>query len=154
MKTLIVYYSRTEITKKVADNLATKLNADVEEVIDKANYKGAVGYMRAGRAAMKESLTEIEEFKVDISQYDLVILGTPIWGWNMTPAIRTILNQYKDKINKVAFYCTMGGSGDVKAFTKMSEILGKKPVAKMSLLTKEVVTEQYQSKVEEFIKKI
>ena len=44
MKSLVVYYSRTEITKKLAEAIARKTGADIEEIIPKVNYKGKIGY--------------------------------------------------------------------------------------------------------------
>ncbi|MFH2027554.1 MAG: hypothetical protein ABIJ08_00305 [Nanoarchaeota archaeon] len=91
MKTLITYYSRTGTTRKVANEIAVQLGCDTDEIIDKTKRSGPLGYITSGRDAMKKSLTEIET-KKDPSQYDLVIIGTPIWAWTMAPAIRTYYN--------------------------------------------------------------
>ena len=43
MKSLVVYYSRTNITKKLAETIAGKTDADIEELIPKVNYNGKIG---------------------------------------------------------------------------------------------------------------
>ena len=52
MKTLIVYYSRTKTSEKLAKSLAGKLDASLEEVIDKRDYSVALGYITGGRDAL------------------------------------------------------------------------------------------------------
>jgi flavodoxin len=142
-KTLVVFYSRTGTTKKVGEMIAQKLNADVEEIKDTVDRSGAKGYLISGRDAMKKRLTKLEPSKFNPADYDLVIIGTPVWGWNMSVPVRTYLTEQKDNFqNKVAFFVTMGGSGDQKAFLGMEKMLSKKPVAVFSATTREVVTDR------------
>ena len=150
MKTLVIYYSRTGITKKLADFLAEKLGAQTEEIKDTVNRAGAVGYMLAGRDAMQRKLTKLEPLKLNPADFDLVIIGTPIWAWNMSAPIRTYLTEHKDQFKQAAFFCTMGSNGDEGAFKEMGEITGKKPLAVLALKTKEVVDNSF-AKAEKFL---
>ncbi|MDD4271579.1 MAG: flavodoxin [Patescibacteria group bacterium] len=138
MKILVAYYSRTGVTKKLAEYLAKKINAETEEIKDTVNRAGVVGYMLAGRDGMKRRLTKLETPKLNPADFELVIIGGPIWSWNMSAPIRTYLENYKNQFKKAAFFCTMGGSGDDIAFKEMEEIIGKKPVAALAIKTKEV----------------
>lgn len=140
MKILIVYYSRTGVTKKLADFIAKKIGAETEEIKDTVNRAGVLGYMLAGRDGMKRRLTKLEPPKLNPVDFDLVIIGTPIWSWNMSAPTRTYLEEYKSQFKQAAFFCTMGGSGHETAFKEMEEIIGKKPLAILSLKTKGVVT--------------
>jgi len=151
MKNLIAYYTRTKTTKKVADEIAKQINCESDEIIDKKKRSGPLGYITSGRDAMKKSLTEIEA-KKDPSKYDLVIIGTPIWGWTMCPAVRTYIT--RNKFNKVAFFCTHGSSGGDKTFKEMEEITKIKPLATLELTTKEVIQDDYKEKVRYFVKKL
>jgi flavodoxin len=152
MKTLVVYYSRTGTTKKVAEEIAKNLKADLDEIKDKKNRNGAMGYLYAGRDAVKKRLTEVK-FKKNPEKYDLIVIGTPIWGWNMCPAFRTYVKENKKKIKKVAFFCTMGGSGGENALAEAERLIGKK-TEKLVLMTKEVVSGNFKEKVKEFCRKI
>lgn len=166
MKTLVVFYSRTGTTKKVGEAITEKFGAeaDIEEIKDTVDRKGIKGYLISGRDAMKRRLTKLEPAKFDPAEYDLVIIGTPIWGWNMSVPVRTYLTENKDKFQpkagqpmadkRVAFFCTMGGSGDEKAFSEMTEIIGKRPIATLALRTVEVVKNNFSEKLEKFIEKI
>ena len=123
------------MTKKAAEILARKYEADLEEIKDLTNRKGVAGYLRAGRDAIRKKLTEIEETKYNPANYDLVLVGTPIWGWNMSVPIRTYLVENRGKFKKVAFFCTMSGSGDKQAFEEMEKITKKKPIKTWTFLT-------------------
>ena len=154
MKILVVYYSRTGTTKKIGDFLAEKLGAEVEEIRDTVNRNGVKGYLISGRDAMKKRLTKLEPATLNPAEYDLVIIGTPIWGWNVSTPVRTYITEQKDNFKKVAFFCTMGGSGNEKAFTEMEKIIGQKPIGTFSVLTREVANNNFSEKVEKFINSI
>lgn len=128
-KVLVVYYSRTGNTKKVAEDLATALGADIEQLIDKKDRSGAGGYLKAGRDASKNSLTEIGPVKTDASRYDLVVIGTPVWAWNMTPAVRTYITANKALLKKIAVFTTAGGTKPEKIVAKIEELAGQKAMA-------------------------
>lgn len=63
MKVLVAYYSRTNITKKVGDEIAGLLDADVEEIASKVNYNGKIGYMRGGKDAISAKIIDLEPLK-------------------------------------------------------------------------------------------
>ena len=127
MKTLIVYYSKTGNTKKVALEIAKALKADIDEVIDLKKRSGIIGWLIGGRDAMKERQTQITVTN-DPENYDLVIIGTPIWAWNTTPAIRTYITQYKNKIKKVVFFITSGSTPPAKPVIYLETLAGKKSI--------------------------
>ncbi|HNT29215.1 MAG TPA: flavodoxin [bacterium] len=138
-KVLVVYFSRSGNTGAVAKELAAGLGADSEALTEQGtDWSGVWGYFKAGKAAWKEEVSSIEKLKKEPKDYDLVVIGTPIWAWNMTPAVRAFLTVYKDDIKKIAFFATEGGSGHEKAFKNMEAIAGKRPVATGFWLEKEV----------------
>jgi flavodoxin len=153
MKAFVVYYSRTGFTAKVASEIAAKLSCEVEEVVDMKNRSGLVGYLMAGRDAMSGRLTEIKPTR-DPSSYDIVVIGTPIWGFTVSSPVRTYLKLNKGKFKSVAFFCTMGGSGDSGAFKAMEDACGIKPKAKLALKTQDVAGATTAGKIEEFVKVI
>lgn len=150
MKTLVLYYSRTGTTKKVGEEIAKALKADSEEIVDLKNRDGPIGWVIAGKDAMRKNLTKIKEISKDIKSYDLIVVGTPNWAGTMTPAIRTFLDKNKGNIKKVAFFSTMGGANPANVFIQMEECCTK-PISIMSVQTKEVKDNSYLSKVENFV---
>lgn len=150
MKKIVVFYSRTGTTRKAGLEIAKQLGCDSEELLDTKERKGMTGYFRSGRDAMKKRLTKLRPMQNDVSRYDLVIIGTPIWAWNVSAPVRTFIEQKGKKLKKTAFFCTMGGSGADRAFKEMDNMLGKKPLATLALTTKEVQQDSHKKKVQEF----
>ena len=48
MKTLLVYYSRTQITEKIAKTIQKDLDCDIEEITVGDKYDGTIGYIKGG----------------------------------------------------------------------------------------------------------
>lgn len=150
MKTLILYYSRNGHTKKVAEAISNSFKCDIEEVIDQKNRKGILGWIFAGRDATLSNLTKINDLVHDISSYDLIIIGTPNWAGNMSPAIRTMILQYEEQFKDVAFFCTAGGDGE-KVCKKMEELVEKKAVARLAVSERDIVNGSYSQKEAAFL---
>jgi flavodoxin len=123
MKSLVVYYSRSGNSKFLAQKIAEKLGADTEEVIDKKNRRGWIGFLTAGRDATRGKETQIEETKFLPNNYDLIVVGTPIWTGRPTPAIRTYLSKNDISKKKVALFCTLNGSNEDKAMANIKALL-------------------------------
>jgi len=154
MKILVVFYSRSGKTKKVAGKISELLKCEIEEIIDMKNRKGIPGFLSAGTDANLRKLTAIKEIKNNPSLYDLLIVGTPIWSSNISTPIRTYLSLYKEDFKKVAFFCTRLGSDSEKVFNDMKNLSQKTPLALLELTSREVTRDQYMQKVKEFIKNL
>lgn len=150
-KILIVFYSRSGTTKKVAEMLAQKLGAEIEEIKDTVDRTGAKGYLISGRDATLKKLTTLQPSQHNPADYDLVIIGTPIWGWNLSVPVRTYLEEHKNDFKAAALFCAMGGSGDKRAGEEFEKIVGKKPLALIGIITKEIVTDNFENKVDQFV---
>ncbi len=154
MKILVVFYSRSGRTKKVAEAISEILKCDKEEIFDTKNRKGIPGFLSAGTDASLRRLTAIKEIKNNPSLYDLVIIGTPIWSSNISTPIRTYLSLHKEDFKNVAFFCTQLGSDAKKIFNDMKNLSQKTPLALLKLTSREVARDQYMQKVKEFIKNL
>jgi flavodoxin len=154
MKTLVAYYSRTGVTRTVAQALAERLGADVEELHDRKDRRGARGWLSGGKDALLKRLTEIDPPAKDAAAYDLVLIGTPVWAFTMTPAVRTYLSQCGAAIQSAGFFCTMGSSGDRKTFAHMARLLGRQPVSTLALLEKDVRSGDFVGPVDSFIGRV
>ncbi len=151
-KVLVVYYSRTGTTEKIGGLIASAVKADVEKLVDKKDRSGVWGYLVGGKDAGFDNETELGELKYDPGEYDLVIIGTPIWAWNMSPAVRTYITKNKDKIKNVVFFTTSGGTSYEKVVPLMEKHLGKDALFKTGFLEKEVKNDS--SEMIENLKKI
>jgi len=151
MTTLLVYYSRTGTTKKVAEKISSILKCENLEIIAERDRKGIAGYIISGKEAIAKKITAIKKIEKNLSDFELIIIGTPIWGGNISSPIRTVLEEYKNKFKKIAFFATQGGNGAERAFSEMEKITGLKPLSTMTLTTKEVINDIIEDKIKNFI---
>ena len=151
MKSLLVYYSRTGTTKKVADAISDIINCDIEEIVDEKDRSGFLGFLVSFWEAMQKKQTQIQDIKKDPSEYDLVIIGSPTWISNTPPPIRTYLSQITTDVPDTAFFCTYGHAGYEKVFDEMKTLSGKDPVALLNLSSKDVKKEDNRDKVKNFV---
>ena len=151
MKVLVAYYSRTNVTKKVGDEIAKSLNADVEEITTPAKYGGKLGYARAGRDAMGEKIIDLGDLKYNPSDYDLVYLGAPVWVGKAANPMISYIKQNEGKFNDVKFFATAGSQDFDKIFKQMQNYIGKSPQKTLGLTTKEVKKGEFKEKLQSFI---
>jgi flavodoxin len=154
-KILVVYYSKTGNTERVAKEVAAALNADLEKVIDRKDRSGIFGFLTGGRDGMKKKMTDIDPPKKNPADYDLVILSTPVWGGDMTPAIRTYVAMNKTNLNAIACIITAGRTRAEKVVPSFAEAAGKRPVAYVGFVSKELKNEAvYKEKLAKFIEEL
>ena len=143
MKSLVVYYSRTDTTRKLAEKIAGEINADIEEIKPKVNYQGKIGYVRGGKDAMSEKIIDLEELKYNHEDYDVVYIGGPVWASKAANPLISYLNQ--NSFRNVKFFLTAGKSGFESSFKQM-EKYSTKPLKTLALTTKEVKQDNYDLK--------
>lgn len=131
-KVLVVYYTRSGNTKKVAEEIASRLGADIEEIVDTEHRKGFLGYLRSAFDAMVARPAEICETR-DPFPYDVVVVGTPVWVSSISAPVREYLSHRASDIRHAAFFLTYGGSGAKSVFRQMEELCGTAPVALLSV---------------------
>ena len=109
MKTLVVYYSKSGNTRRVAEEIAKALGAETEEIVEVGVKRtGILGFLRAGRGGMMREKSRIEAPKKKPGDFDLVFVGSPVWGWNLAPAVRSYLAAVALGQKPMALFCTMG----------------------------------------------
>lgn len=146
MSSLVVYYSRSGKTKVVAEKIAEVLNSDNEEIVDLKDRKGWIGFLKSGFDATIGRETRIAEMKKSGNDYDLVVMGTPIWNSRPTPAIRTYINQNDFSERNVAIFCTCEGMGQDKIIRRIKALIPKCKIVGELVLTKVLKDEQETEK--------
>lgn len=125
MKTLIIFYSLEGNTKYIAEIVAKQLQADVLELKPKKVYpsKGFVKYIWGGKSVVFKEQPELLNENVDLSSYENIVIGTPIWAGTYAAPINTFINQYSFSGKNVALFACHAGSGATKCFAKLKEAL-------------------------------
>lgn len=107
-KTLIVYYSYTNNTEQIVDDLKTMINADVIEVepanknLDYAANNYAIGTEQLNKIKNNpndaSSYPAIDPVTMDMSKYNTVIIATPLWWSQMASNMQTFLFTYGNEM--------------------------------------------------------
>ena len=116
-KTLVTYFSASGETKRVAEKIASITNGDLFEIEPKEKYTNAdldwTNKQSRSSVEMKNKSfrPEIKENSLDISSYDTILIGFPIW-WGVCPTVVNTFIESKDFTGKTLIpFCTSGGSG-------------------------------------------
>lgn len=130
LKALVLYYSQTGNTKGVAQEIATRIGADMEEINLVHPYD--TGFRATIERCMKEreegTVIEIQPLTVDIAKYDVIFLGYPVWFGTYAPPIATFLDQTDLSGKKVVPFCTFGSGG---LDSSVRNIMTKQPKAEI-----------------------
>ena len=115
MNRVVIYYSLSGNTKDAAKTVKTQLDADIIELktVKKLSQNDFKKFMLGGMRATFGMCAKLEKIEIDLSKYDEIILGTPIWAGRCVPAINTLLKEKKiaDKVFAV-FTVSDGGDND------------------------------------------
>jgi len=111
-KTLVVYYSYEGSTRIIAETIATALDGDLLECRPQKDIssKGFMKYVWGGRQVVFKKRPLLEPFEKNPSDYETLIIGTPVWAFDYAPAIRSFLSQANLQKKNVGVFCCHEGS--------------------------------------------
>lgn len=123
-KILVIYYSLSGNAKWAADCLQEKLGADIVElkVAKESGKDGFMKYFWGGRQVVMKEKPDLLNDEIKFEDYDVLILGTPMWAWSDAPAWASFFDKDEVKNKKIALYCCCGGDKG-KSFEGMKEKL-------------------------------
>lgn len=157
LKKLVVYYSFEGNTRFIGKAIAQEIGADILDLKPKKelNSHGFMKYVKGGCQVLFKRAPELYPFTLNLEDYELIFIGTPVWAWNYAPPLRTFFSRVELKGKKIALFCCNGGDKG-KTFLELkkrltgNELLGEieflEPLKKNS--------EQSQSLARQWAKKI
>lgn len=147
-KVLLTYYSRTGNTKKIIQYLKEYFNFEIDEI--KTNpRKGITGYIKSAYESTTNKKPKITKTK-NPQDYEIIILGTPIWANTISSPINTYLQECKNQ--EIIAICTQNKNNN-KAFNKFLKE-NKSFKGQIQITTHEIKNNTYQNKLINFIKNI
>lgn len=128
MRTLLVYYSLEGNTEYAANRIAEKTGADTLRLYPEKAYadKGFAKFFWGGKSAVMAEKPKLKPYEADLSAYDRILFGFPVWASNFTPPIRTFLAENLQEIRgkRVAAFACQSGSGAEKALARLKKAIG------------------------------
>lgn len=154
MKRIVIFFSRTGTTRRLAGMIAQRLQCDSEEIVPCKEYSGIVGYVRAGYEALFNRTPLINEPKCSLKDYDLVLIGTPVYAARMAGPMRTFLSACQGSVQRVALFATCQGSGCESTFEGIEELIGLKATVRFCIRVVELDSENVMKKIDDFVNRI
>ena len=93
MKTLILFYSYTGHTKKLAEEMSAKESADIAEIKDAKRPGKLKAYCSGCFNALRGKAWPIQPIAADLAAYDRIKICSPVWAGNLPPAVNAALEK-------------------------------------------------------------
>jgi len=151
MTTLVAYYSLTGHTATVADAIAAHLGAETDAIVEQRARSGLLGAAAGAVSALLGRASAINVPARDPAEFDLVILGTPVWAAAQAPAVNAYIDTHRAALDRVAFFCTQGKAGAAATLARMERRLGQPPLATIEVNEGEIGGETLDNKIEAFL---
>lgn len=146
LKCLVVYYSLTGNTRMIAEAISKELGAALLDLRPVKELKAGkfTTYMWGGVQAKMHSTPELQPYDTKVAEYDLILLGTPVWAWTCCPPIRSFIEKEKLAGKKVALWCCAGGDGK-KALVRYAKTLPQSTIVGKIIFTDPLINQPEES---------
>lgn len=147
---LVLSYSRTGFTQAIAEEIVRACGSDIE-LIEDVNERGhASGFVRCAVEATLHLETPICAARYTPGDYDIVVIGTPVWFWNVASPVRSYIKSHRSEFRRVAFFCSYGSSGHAKVLRDLESLCGRPSVATLAVADADVIGGFYRDQLLEF----
>jgi flavodoxin len=134
MRTVIYYYTLTGHCEKLSEKIADQMHCERERIIEK-KWRLSRGFLRFlnGRSAVQKKSADVASVSNEPSQFDRIVIVTPLWAASPTPAVRGFLEKYHQDLKgkKLGLILTNLGTDPDEAFPKHQELFPE-PLVKKS----------------------
>lgn len=145
--TLIIYYSYTGTSRKVAQALAESRGWPIGEVLDDSPRSG---WLRCVVDSLLRRLPAVRYRGPDPSAYDRVILVSPVWVAHLAAPMRSFVAGNARSIAHYAVVTTMGSGGSDAVEAEIERLLGRPPLLCAEFLARHVDDGTYAAELETF----
>jgi menaquinone-dependent protoporphyrinogen IX oxidase len=128
MKTVIVYHSFSGVTRGLAERVRTACGGDLVEVRPLQPYSKVTAYTLGCLRARGGKPDAVEPGVIDVSGYDRIVLGTPVWAWRPTPVILGAVEALAGAEGKSAVIYATCGAQSGETLPQLREALAAKGV--------------------------
>lgn len=136
IRACVIFYSYSGVTRRVAEGIRNASGCDLIEVRTQKPYTSFSAYTTGVLRSRKMACDPIEPDEIDVSGYDFLIIGTPVWAWKPSPAINAAIRALKGCEGKMAVIFTTCSNQPGEALPILGRALlerGVKVMAEISL---------------------
>lgn len=130
MKTAIIYYSLEGNMDYIAKRIGDENKCDLYRLIPKKEYPtGKISkFFWGGKSVTFGEKPALLNDKININEYDTIIIGSPVWAGTYAPPLNTFFHDYKIQSKNIILVATNSGGEAVKCFTKMRQQLNNNTI--------------------------
>jgi len=125
-KSLVIYYSFEGNTRLMAENMAQSIDADLLPLVPEKEMesKGFSKYLWGGSQVMMKQKPALMPFQVNPLDYDLILIGTPVWAWTFSPPVATLFQKVNFTNKHIALFTCHGGQNGKTFLHLKKELAG------------------------------
>ena len=132
-RTALIYYSLNGHTEFIAKKMSKQLDCTtiplkLEKEFSQTNK--FLQYFWAGKSSVFHDRPKLANKKIDITQFDTIIIATPVWAGNVSSPVRSFLSTYEIEGKSVYLVANNGGGTFTKCFASMRKLLPNSSVQK------------------------
>ena len=132
IRACVIFYSYSGITRGVAEGIRNASGCDLIEVRTKKPYTSFSVYTKGVLHSRKGACDPIEPAVIDVSGYDFLIIGSPVWAWKPAPAINTAVKALAGCEGKMAVIFTTCSNHPGEALPLLSKALADRGIRVMA----------------------
>jgi DNA-binding transcriptional ArsR family regulator len=102
IRACVIYFSYSGVTRTIAEGIRNASGCDLIEVRTKTPYTSFTAYTTGVLRSRKGASDPIVPDEIDVSPYDLLIVGTPVWAWKPAPAMNAAVRALRGCEGKMA----------------------------------------------------
>lgn len=150
---LVVHYSLSGTTATIASEIAAAADADSAVIEDVVERHGPLKFLRAVLETVACGLPTIRS-PFNVSDYPLVVLGTPVWAGSMASPMRSFLVAHHRQIRNVAYFCTMAGHGAQNTLREMAALCRKDGAPTFSCSQADLRAGRHRQQLHDFVRSL
>lgn len=147
---LVVTYSHTGTSLRLAQGLCGLRGWALGSIEEAAPRHGAMGTFSCVLDSLLHRSPAIEYFGPPPSQFDAVVLVSPIWVGRLAGPMRSFVTRYRNQLPAIAVVSVMGSSGAPNAVAEIGTLLHRPPLLSAAFTQREVEDGTFSQRLKAF----
>jgi len=132
IRACVIFYSYSGVTRRIAEGIRNATGCELIEVRTKKPYTAFSAYTTGVLRSRKGACDPIEPAEIDVSGYDFLIIGTPVWAWKPSPAINAAVRALRGCEGRMAVIFTTCSNQPGEALPILNQALSERGVRVMA----------------------
>jgi hypothetical protein len=154
MRILVTCHARAPITRAVAGQIASALQADVDLIIPRQTTDGLVGWLRSAYESTFDRPTDVVDPARNLDTYDVIVIGSPASHGAIAGAVRTYIERQRRRLRTIALFTTCDDRGGEEAVEQMMMLCKRDPLARLVVRESDVQSGRAHADIASFAQRI